>query len=103
MVVTTELNDDLASAKAGDVVGAISCVYEGRALFTGDLVADTDAVPTPAPTIAPAEITPEPLPDSDVGNLVSNAGIGVYIFGGLSVLLTISLIYLIVLNLKRRR
>lgn len=103
MEVTTELNDDLAAAKAGDVVGTISCVYEGRSLFTGDLVADTDAVTTPAPTIAVVELTPEPLPDSEVGNLISNAGIGVYIFGGLSVLLTISLIYLIVLNLKKRR
>ncbi len=103
MAVTTELNDELASAKAGDVVGTISCVYEGRALFTGDLVADTDAVPTPAPTVAPAEITPEPATDSEGGNMVSNVSIGVYIFGGLSVLLTASLIYLIVLNLKKRR
>lgn len=102
MEVVTELNDDLASAKAGDVVGTISCSYEGRALFTGNLVAETDAVPTPAPTLDPQDATPEPVPDSEIGNLQS-ASFGVYIFGGLSALLTISLIVLIVLNLKKRR
>lgn len=101
MEVVTELNDDLASAKAGDVVGTISCTYEGRAMFTGNLVADTDAVPTPAPTMVPPEVTPETA-DSEIGNLQS-ASFGVYIFGGLSALLTISLIVLIVLNLKKRR
>ena len=101
MEVVTELNDDLASAKAGDIVGTISCTYEGRAMFTGNLVADTDAVPTPAPTVVPPEVTPEPA-DSEIGNL-RPASFGVYIFGGLSALLTISLIALIVLNLKKRR
>ena len=103
MEVKTELNDDLTGAKAGDVVGTISCSYEGRALFSGNLVADADAIATPAPTTAPVEITPQPAPDSEVGNLLSHANLGVYIFGGLSVLLTISLIVLIVLNLKKRR
>ena len=103
MEVVTELNDDLASAKAGDVVGTISCVYEGRALFTGELVADTDAVPTPTPTIAPPVVTPEPENAGDADALGTSADIGIYIFGGLSVLLTASLIVLIVLILKRRR
>ena len=103
MEVVTELNDDLASAKAGDVVGTISCSYEGRVLFTGDLVADTDAVPTPTPTAEIAVVTPEPAAEHTTNNLMANVGIGVYIFGGLSVLLTASLIYLIVLNLKKRR
>lgn len=102
MDVVTELNDDLASAKSGDVVGTISCSYEGRALFAGELVADTDAIPTPTPSLAPMIVTPEPKPDSDAEHLLS-ADIGVYIFGGLSALLTVSLIVLIVLNLKRRR
>ena len=102
MEVATELKDDLASAKAGDVVGTISCTYEGRALFTGELVAETDALPTPAPTLPPQETTPEPIPDSEVGNLAS-ANLGVYIFGGLSALLAISLIVLVVLYAKKRR
>lgn len=103
MEITTELNDDLISAKAGDVVGTISCSYEGRSLFSGNLVADTDAVATPAPTATPAPATPTPAPDESVGNLFFSAGIGVYIFGGLSVLLTVSLIVLIVMSLKKRR
>lgn len=103
MEVVTELNDDLASAKAGDVVGAISCSYEGRALFSGDLVADTDAVPTPTPSMEPVIVTPEPVAEHDTSDLLANAGIGVYLFGGLSVLLAGSLIYLIVLMLKKRR
>lgn len=103
MEVTTQLNDDLTDAKAGDVVGTISCSYEGRALFSGNLVADADAVTTPAPTATPAPSTPEPTPEESVGGLFSNANPGVYVFGGLSVLLTISLIVLIVLYLKKRR
>jgi D-alanyl-D-alanine carboxypeptidase len=103
MEVVTELYDDLASAKSGDVVGTISCSYEGRALFAGELVADTDAIPTPTPTLAPMIVTPEPEPDSDAEHILLSADIGVYIFGTLSVLLTASLIVLIVLNLKRRR
>jgi D-alanyl-D-alanine carboxypeptidase len=103
MEVVTELNDDLADAKAGDVVGTISCSYEGRALFSGDLVADTDAVPTPTPTIEPAAVTPAPAAEEAPAELLANANIGFYIFAGLSVLLTGSLIVLIVLNLKKRR
>ena len=103
MEVVTELNDDLAAAKAGDVVGTISCSYEGRALFSGDLIADTDAVPTPTPTIEPAAVTPAPAAEEAPAELLANANIGFYIFAGLSVLLTASLIYLIVLNLKKRR
>ncbi|MDD4312531.1 MAG: hypothetical protein PHW41_08625, partial [Eubacteriales bacterium] len=97
MEVTTEINDDLASAKAGDTVGTISCSYEGRALFSGNLVADTDAVATPAPTATPAPATPEPVPEETSYDFFSQASLGVYLFGGLSVLLTISLIVLIVL------
>jgi D-alanyl-D-alanine carboxypeptidase len=103
MEVVTELNDDLAFAKAGDVVGTISCSYEGRALFSGNLVADTDAVPTPAPTAELAVITPEPVADNAANGSMASIGIGVYIFGGISVLLTGSLIYLIVLILKKRK
>lgn len=103
MEVETKLNDDLTNAKAGDVVGTVSCSYEGRALFSGNLVADTDAVSTPAPTATPAPATPEPVPDESIGDLFSHASIGVYIFGGLSVLLTISLIAMIVMYLRRRR
>lgn len=103
MEVTTGLNDALAGAKAGDVVGTISCAYQGRALFSGELVADTDAVTTPMPTIAFPVSTPEPTPDSDTGNPFANATLGVYIFGGLSVLLTLSLIALIVLMIRKRR
>ena len=100
--VVTEPIDDLASAKAGDAVGTISCSYEGRALFTGELVADSDAIPTPAPTIAAPPTTPEPIPDSEVGNLMS-ADFGVYVFGALSALLAASLIVLIVLSIKKRK
>ena len=103
MEVTTEWNDDLASAKAGDVVGTVSCSYEGRALFSGNLLADTDAVSTPAPTATPAPATPEPEANESVGDLLSHATIGVYIFGGLSVLLAISLVTLIVMYLRRKR
>jgi hypothetical protein len=103
MEVTTELEKDLADAKAGDVVGTIFCSYEGRALFSGNLVADTDAVPTPAPTTELAVITPEPVADNAAGGHFENLGFGVYLFGGLSVLLAASLIYLIVLILKKRR
>ena len=103
MEVTTEWNDGLASAKAGDVVGTVSCSYEGRALFSGNLVADTDAVSTPAPTATPAPVTPEPEANESVGDLLSHATIGVYIFGGLSVLLAISLVTLIVMYLRRKR
>ena len=103
MEVTTEWNDDLASAKAGDVVGTVSCSYEGRALFSGNLVADTDAVSTPAPTATPTPATPEPEANESVGDLLSHATIGVYIFGGLSVLLAISLVTLIVMYLRRKR
>ena len=103
MEVTTQLNDDLTGAKAGDVVGTISCSYEGRALFSGNLVAEADAVATPAPSATPAPATPEPTPEETTGDLLANANPGVYIFGGLSILLTISLITLIVLYLKKRR
>ena len=103
MEVKTQLNDDLTAAKAGDTVGTISCTYEGRALFSGDLVADTDAVATPAPTATPAPATPEPVQDESVGDLLAHANPGVYIFGGLSVLLAISLVVLIVMYLKKRR
>jgi len=103
MEVTTELEKDLADAKAGDVVGTIFCSYEGRALFSGNLVADTDAVPTPSPTAELAVITPEPVADNATGGHFENLGFGVYLFGGLSVLLAASLIYLIVLILKKRR
>lgn len=103
MEITTELEKGLADAKEGDMVGTISCSYEGRALFTGNLVADTDAVPAPTPTAEPVIITPEPVSEEDFGSLLANADIGVYIFGGLSVLLAISLICLIVLILKKRR
>ena len=103
MEVVTELNDGLSAAKSGDVVGSIACSYEGRALFAGELVADTDALPTPAPTIAMSETTPEPAVQEQPENTPSHPVAGVYLFGGLSVLLTASLIYLIVLNLKKRR
>ena len=103
MEVTTKLNDDLTSTKAGDAVGTISCVYEGRALFSGKLVAGTDAVATPAPTATPAPATPEPVPEETAGDLLANANPGVYIFGALSILLTISLITLIIIYLKKRR
>ena len=96
-------NDDLTAAKTGDTVGTISCTYEGRALFSGNLVADTDAVATPAPTATPAPATPEPVQDESVGDLLAHANPGVYIFGALSVLLAASLITLIVLYLKKRR
>lgn len=103
MEVTTELEKDIADAKAGDIVGAIYCSYEGRALFSGNLVADADATPSPTPTVELTVVTPEPVADIEHVNLSSSANIGVYIFGGLSVLLTGSLIYLIVLILKKRR
>ena len=103
MEVKTQLNDDLTAAKAGDTVGTISCTYEGRALFSGNLVADADAVATPAPTATPAPATPEPVQDESVGDLLAHANPGVYIFGALSVLLAASLITLIVLYLKKRR
>ena len=103
MEVKTELNDDLTSAKAGDTIGTISCSYEGRALFSGNLFADADAVATPAPTATPAPATPEPAQDESVDDLLAHANPGVYIFGGLSVLLFASLVVLIVMYLKKRR
>jgi D-alanyl-D-alanine carboxypeptidase len=103
MEVTTELNEALAEAKAGDVVGTISCSYQGRALFSGELVADTDAVATPLPVVALPMSTPQPSPESNAGYSFGNAKIGVYIFGGLSLLLALSLIALIVLLVRRRR
>ena len=99
--VTTELEEDLADAKAGDAVGTISCSYEGRALFNGELIADTDALPTPTPTLALPESTPEPPADAETGSFFSGLHIGVYVFGGLSVLLCISLIVLVVLKIRR--
>ena len=44
-----------------------------------------------------------PAAEEQAADTLSHPGAGVYIFGGLSVLLTISLVYLIVLNLKKRR
>lgn len=101
--VATEFVDDVSDAKAGDTVGTISCSLEGRALFTGNLVADTDARPSPTPTAAMIEVTPEPVTVPEPSHSPSLAGIGVYIFGGLSALLTISLIALIVLYIRKRR
>ena len=101
--VATELNDDLASAKAGDIVGTISCSYEGRALFTGNLVAGSDAVATPAPTIVPVEITPEPEAEPAAANQIGGMNPGVYIFGGLSAILAVTLLAQIVLSFKKRR
>lgn len=103
MQVTTELNDDLAGAKAGDTVGTITCTFEGRALFTGNLVADTDAVATPAPTMEPVEVTPEPDAENTVAGHTGGVNFGVYIFGGLSAILAITLIAQIVLYFKKRR
>jgi len=100
--VETRLDSGLAAAKAGDIVGSISCSFAGRALFEGDLVAKADAAPTPAPTLALPESTPEPAPDSEIGGILSSADLGVYLFGGLSALLTVSLIVLIALNLRKR-
>ena len=103
MEVTTELSDDLAGAKAGDVVGTISCAYEGRALFAGSLVADTDAVSTPAPTMEPIAVTPEPEAEPAAADHAGGANLGVYIFGGLSAALAVTLIAQIVLYFKKRR
>ena len=99
--VATELSDDLASAKAGDTVGTITCSYDGSELFTGNLVADADAMPTPAPTIEPVAATPEPEAETAANH---DAGLnpGVYIFGGISAILAVTLIAQIVLYFKKR-
>ncbi len=100
--VATELSDDLASAKAGDTIGTITCSYDGSELFTGNLVADADAMPTPAPTIEPVAATPEPEAETAANH---DAGLnpGVYIFGGISAILAVTLIAQIVLYFKKRR
>ena len=102
MEVKTQLNDDLTAAKAGDTVGTITCSYDGSELFTGNLVADADAMPTPAPTIEPVAATPEPEAETAANH---DAGLnpGVYIFGGISAILAVTLIAQIVLYFKKRR
>jgi D-alanyl-D-alanine carboxypeptidase len=103
MEVTTELYDALADAKAGDVVGSISCTYQGYALFSGELVAESDAVVTPMPTVEQLTNTPEPAPQAEADDRLANIHPGVFVFGGLSVLLTASMVALGVMIIKKRR
>lgn len=103
MEVTTELYDALADAKAGDVVGSISCTYQGYALFSGELVAESDAVVTPMPTVEQLTNTPEPTPQAEADDRLANIHPGVFVFGGLSVLLTASMVALGVMIIKKRR
>jgi len=97
---TTAFNEDLSAVKAGDVVGTISCSYQGRALFSGSLIAAADSPAFATPTIAPVVETPVPEVADNPAEMLTHAGIGVYIFAGISVLLLCSLLVLIVLNIK---
>ena len=97
---TTKLNEDLSNIQPGDAVGTISCSYQGRTLFSGNLIAGADSPAFATPTIAPVVETPAPEAANTATETLRHAGIGVTIFAGISVLLFCSLIYLIVLNLK---
>ena len=97
---TTELNEDLSAVQPGDTVGTITCTYQGRALFSGSLVAAADSPAFATPTIAPVLETPVPEVADNPAEMLTHAGIGVYIFAGISVLLLCSLLVLIVLNIK---
>ncbi len=90
----TQVTAALSSAEAGDVVGTISCSYAGYALFAGELVAETSAVPVPTPSPVPPEPTPEPEEKPALSDLFSNTGTGFLIFAGVSLVLLISLISL---------
>lgn len=82
----TEVSADLANAKTGDVVGTISCSYGGHKLFSGDLVADTDAIVIAAAAVISSQSTPEPEPAPTPKGILEGAGTGFYIFAALSVL-----------------
>lgn len=97
---TTQLNEDLSAIQPGDAVGTISCSYQGRALFSGSLIAAADSPAFATPTVAPVIETPVPEAAETPVEALSHASMGVYIFAGLSVLLLCSLIVLIILNLK---
>ena len=97
---TTKLNEELSTIQPGDAVGTISCSYQGRTLFSGNLIAGADSPAFATPTIAPVVETPAPEAANPTTETLRHAGIGVTIFAGISILLFCSLIYLIVLNLK---
>lgn len=101
--VETSLDGSLSDISAGDIVGSISCSFGERELFTGDLVADTDAVATPAPTMAPMSVAPvTPTPEPEPTGLLEGLNTGVLIFAGLSALLLINLIVLTVILVRKR-
>ena len=97
---TTELSEDLSNILPGDTVGTISYTYQGRALFSGNLVAAAESPAFATPTIAPVVETPALETASGTTETLNHTGIGVYIFAGISVVLFCSLIYLIALNVK---
>jgi serine-type D-Ala-D-Ala carboxypeptidase (penicillin-binding protein 5/6) len=82
----TEVSADLANAKTGDVVGTISCSYGGRKLFSGDLIADSDAIAIAAAAAVSAQSTPEPEPTPPPKGILGGAGAGFYIFASLGML-----------------
>ena len=98
----TELNEDLSNIQPGDAVGTISYSYQGRALFSGNLIAEASSLAFATPTIAPVLETPVPEAADNPTEMLNHASIGVYIFAGISVLLLISLIALTVLWFKQR-
>ena len=100
---TTVLNDDLSNIQPGDAIGTISYTYQGRALFSGNLIAAADSPAFATPTIAPVVETPLPETVENATQALNHASIGVYIFAGISIVLFCSLIYLIVLNLRNAR
>lgn len=76
----TEVSADLTTVRAGDVVGTISCAYDGRDLFSGELVADSDAVAQIAASVLATQSTPEPTAEPEAARPLAGVGAGFYIF-----------------------
>ncbi len=82
----TEVSANLTTVKAGDVVGSISCSYGGRKLFSGELVADSDAVAQITASVVSPQGTPEPTAEPETVHPLAGVGAGFYIFCALGVL-----------------
>jgi D-alanyl-D-alanine carboxypeptidase (penicillin-binding protein 5/6) len=97
----TQVTADLSAVQAGDVIGTITCSYNGLALFSGELVASVNAVVASSATPDLPENSQEPEAAPIPAEPSSAYGAGFLIFAGISLALLISLVVLIAQYARR--